>query len=117
MYRWRDEMYTEGINIGKAIKELRKARNITKEHLAEKTGISVSHLEKIEAGARRPGIDTYQKLLNILDADMVIHKEIETVQEKCAEKAQAILLSSTETQAVFMINILEAIAQNMELVT
>lgn len=110
-------MHTDGIDIGKAIKELRKSRNITKEQLAEKIGISVSHLEKIEAGSRRPGIGTYQKLLDILDADMVIHKEIETVQEKCAEKVQAILLSSTEAQAVFMTNILEAVAQNMQLVT
>ena len=50
-------MYTEGIDIGKAVKELRKSRNISKEKLAENIGISVSHLEKIEAGARRPGID------------------------------------------------------------
>ena len=54
----------EKMNIGEAIKELRKAQNITKEQLSEKTGISVSHLEKIESGARRPGIDTYHRLLN-----------------------------------------------------
>lgn len=105
----------ESINIGEAIKELRKEQNITKEQLAEKAGISVSHLEKIEAGARRPGIDTYQKLLKFLKAEMVIHKQIETVQEKCAAKAQEILLNSTESQAVFMMNILEALAQNFEL--
>lgn len=110
-------MRMEGINIGEAIKELRKAQNITKEQLAEKTGISVSHLEKIEAGARRPGIDTYQKLLSILNADMVIHKQMETVQEKCVVKAQEILLNSTESQAVFMMNILETIAQNFELMS
>lgn len=109
-------MHTEGIDIGKAVKELRKSRNISKEKLAENIGISVSHLEKIEAGARRPGIDTYQRLLNILDADMVIHKEIVTVQEKCAEKVQAILLNSTEAQAMFMTNVMEAMAQNMQLV-
>ncbi len=110
-------MHTEDVDIGKAIKELRKIRNITKEQLAEKTGISVSHLEKIEAGSRRPGIGTYQKLLNILDAEIFIHKKIETVQEKCAVKAQEIILKSTEPQAVFMTSILEAIAQNIELVT
>lgn len=110
-------MHTKGINIGEAVKELRKTRNITKEQLAEEAGISVSHLEKIETGARRPGIGTYQKLLRILNADMVIHKEIETVQEKCAVKAQEILLNSTEAQAVFMTSILEAMAQNIELVT
>ena len=42
-------MQTEGVNIGEAIRELRKKQNITKEHLAEKAGISVSHLEKIES--------------------------------------------------------------------
>ena len=110
-------MRTEGINIGEAIKELRKTQNLTKEQLSEKTGISVSHLEKIESGARRPGMETYQKLLNILKADMVIHKETETVQERCVEKVQEILLNSTETQAVFMTNVLESIAQNIELVT
>ena len=110
-------MHRAEIDIGKAVKDLRKSRNITKEQLAESIGISVSHLEKIEAGARRPGIDTYQRLLNILDADMVIHKEIETVQEKCAEKVQAILLNSTEAQAVFMTSVMETMAQNMQLVT
>jgi len=28
-------------------------------------------------------MDTYQKLLELLEADMVIHKKIETVQERC----------------------------------
>lgn len=31
-------------------------------------GISISHLEKIETGARLPGIETYQRLLRFLDA-------------------------------------------------
>jgi len=109
-------MQTEGINIGEAIKELRKTRNITKEQLSERIGISVSHLEKIESGARRPGMGTYQKLLNMLNADMVIHKQMETVQEKCAVKVQEILLNSTEAQAMFMTHMLEAMVQNIDLV-
>lgn len=110
-------MRMEGISIGEAIKELRKIQNVSKEQLAEKAGISVSHLEKIEAGSRNPGINTYQKLLNLLNADMVIHKQIETVQEKCAAKAQEILLGSTEPQAVFMVRMLEAMVQNIDLMT
>lgn len=58
-------------------------------------------------------MDTYQKLLNLLEADMVIHKKTETVQEKCARKVQEILLSSTEAQAIFMANMVEAMAQNI----
>ena len=41
---------------------------------------------------------------------------METVQEKCAGKVQAILLGSTEAQAVFMADMVEAMAQNIELV-
>ena len=47
---------------------------------------------------------------------MVIHKKFETVQEKCAGKVQAILLGSTEAQAVFMADMVEAMARNIELV-
>lgn len=109
-------MHKERINIGKAVKEFRREHNITKEQLAERLGISVSYLEKIEAGNKRPGMDTYQKLLDLLDADMVIHKQIETVQEKCAGKVQEILLGSTEAQAVFMAEMVEAMAQRIKLV-
>ncbi|AIM15133.1 hypothetical protein HW35_01485 [Bacillus sp. X1(2014)] len=35
--------------IGKAIKELRRDRNLTQEELAEKLGISKSYISKIEA--------------------------------------------------------------------
>lgn len=113
--RGKDEMHTERIDIGKAVKEFRKEHNTTKEQLAETLRISVSYLEKIEAG-RRPGMDTYQKLLDLLEADMVIHRQIETVQEKCAGKVKEILLDSTEAQAVFMTSIMEAVAQNIKLV-
>ena len=109
-------MHKEPINIGKAVKELRKERNITKEQLVERLRISVSYLEKIEAGSKRPGMNTYQKLLDLLEADMVIHKKFETVQEKCAGKVQAILPGSTEAQAVFMADMVEAMARNIKMV-
>ena len=93
---------------------MRKARDITRKELSERIGISVSHLEKIESGARRPGMDTYQKILEVLKIDVVMCNEIETVQEKCAAKAGKILLNSTEAQALFMTKILECMAQNIE---
>ena len=61
-------------------------------------------------------MNTYQKLLDLLEADMVIHKKFETVQEKCAGKVQAILLGSPEAQAVFMANVVGEMARNIELV-
>lgn len=109
-------MRTNSTNIGETIRLLRKAREISKSEMAEMIGISISHLEKIEAGTRRPGIDTYQKILKVVGADMVIRNGAETVQEQCAEKIEKILMKSTESQAVFMTKVVESMAQNMELV-
>lgn len=59
-------MRTDSTNIGETIRLLRRARNILRAEMAKEIGISMSHLEKIESGARRPGIDTYQKIFGLL---------------------------------------------------
>lgn len=68
--------------IGENIRKLREERQLSREILAEQTGISVSHLEKIENGLRNPGMKTYVKLMEILEG-----KETdcirETVQQEC----------------------------------
>ena len=110
-------MRVDSMNIGEAIRISRTMRNISRADMSEMVGISVSHLEKIESGARRPGIDTYWKILEILKVDMVIRNEMETVQEQCATKAQQILLSSTEAQALFLIRLLEFMVQNIGIMT
>lgn len=45
-------------DIGKIIRILRNERGMTREQLAERTEISLSHLNKIEAGIKRPSIIT-----------------------------------------------------------
>lgn len=107
-------MRTGSTNIGETIRISRKMRNISRTEMSEMLGISVSHLEKIESGARRPGMDTYCKILDILKVDMVIRNEMETIQEQCAMKVQQIMLGSTEAQALFLTRLLEFMEQNME---
>lgn len=70
--------------------------------LSEAAGISESHLKKIEAGSGRPGIDTYQKIIEILDKDMIAGNERDTVRGNCAARVREILMDSTEEQALFM---------------
>ena len=106
-------MYIENTNIGDMIRELRKARELSRKELSEMIGISMSHLEKIESGARRPGMDTYQRLLRALKAEVIMHDGIETVQEKCAVKAKAVFLKCTEKQALYLVRLLELQAQSI----
>lgn len=107
----------EGIHLGKTLGQLREAGGMSRKELAEAAGISESHLKKIEAGSRQPGIRAYERMMGILGADIVIRSEVRTVKGECAEKAQKILMDSTEKQAIFMVHMLESMAQGLALMT
>lgn len=62
----------EGTNLGVTVKKLRETKGMSRCELSEAAGISESHLKKIEAGTRQPGIRTYRKMIAVLDADIVI---------------------------------------------
>ena len=63
---------------------------------------------------RLPGIDTYRKLLETLEAEIVIMDKEKTVKGSCAAQIYAILQGSTEEQAVFMAEVMECMAQSLE---
>ncbi len=69
----------EGTNLGMAFKKLRETKGMSSVELSEAVGISESHLRKIEAGTRQPGIQTYQKMVAVLEADIVIENLTGTV--------------------------------------
>ena len=53
-------------NIGKKIKMLREQAGLTQEKLAEKSGISLDYLGKIEVCINKPGLKTILKIANAL---------------------------------------------------
>lgn len=110
------EMNQKGMDLGLTIRTLREEKGLTRVELSEAAGISESHLKKIEAGSRRPGIDTYQKIIGILGEDMIAENEGDTIRGNCADRMREILMGSTEEQALFMTGLLEYVAQNIGLV-
>lgn len=107
-------MCTNSGNIGGKIRELRVARRISKEELSRMAGISVSHLEKIEAGYRKPGIETYLKFMEAMKVDTVIRNENETTLEKCVVRVQKILMVSTDEKALYLTKMLEDMSENLD---
>lgn len=101
----------QGTNIGEAIRLMRESKGMTRAELSEAAGVSESHLKKIEAGGRQPGIHTCQKIVSALGMEIVIRNEEDTVKGSCIAKAQEILMNSTETQAIFMTCVMEAMAK------
>jgi len=54
-------------SIGKKIKFLREKRGITQEKLAEKAGLSLDFIGKIEVNINKPGLRSLIKIANALD--------------------------------------------------
>lgn len=54
------------IALGKQIKMLRENAHLTQEKLAEKSGISLDYLGKIEVNINKPGLKTLIKISNAL---------------------------------------------------
>lgn len=56
--------------LGRRIKVLREKAHLTQEKLAEKCGISLDYLGKIEVNINKPGLKTILKLANSLDVEV-----------------------------------------------
>ena len=52
--------------LGKRIKYLREFNNLTQEKLAEKTGLSLDYIGKIEVNINKPGLRALIKIANAL---------------------------------------------------
>ena len=53
--------------IGKRIKSLRKIKHLSQEQLAEKSGLSLDYIGKIEVKINKPGIKALLKISNALE--------------------------------------------------
>lgn len=95
-------------DIGRNIRKLRELRKISRLELSERSGISLSHLEKIENGLRSPGMSAYRKIMEILN-------EEQTIQEKCVAQVQKVILNSSEEQAIYLTKVLEYISENLDM--
>lgn len=56
--------------LGKKIRELRRAKGYTQQYLAELAGIDDKHLSKIENGIHEPTYKTLKKLSEVLEFDL-----------------------------------------------
>ena len=52
--------------IGKNIRNVRKAKKMRQEDLAEKTGLSVNYIGNVERGEKIPSLETFLKIVNAL---------------------------------------------------
>ena len=56
----------ERLRIGQRIKALRTEQKLTQGELAERAGLQLTHISRIEAGKYSVGIDTLSAIANVL---------------------------------------------------
>jgi transcriptional regulator with XRE-family HTH domain len=56
--------------LGARVREVRKARQLSQERLAEKVGVEPKQISRIEGGKSYPSIDTLEKIATELQVDM-----------------------------------------------
>lgn len=59
-------------SVGRRLVALRKKKGYNIRKVAELTGMNISSLSFIEQGKRQPQVDTLQRILKVLDAEMEI---------------------------------------------
>lgn len=63
------------MKISENLANLRRERKMTVRALAQATGLNISNISLIETGKRIPQIDTLIKILDALDAELMIRKK------------------------------------------
>lgn len=66
-------MYYDIVNSGERIKELRAARRMTRQQLAEQIGLSVDVLREIEAGVNGAKIDTLISIAELFHISLRVY--------------------------------------------
>ena len=108
-------MGSESTGLGLAVRSLWETKGMSRRELACAAGISESYLKKIENGHRNLGVETYKKIMEVVDADIAIRNSDGTVKGDCAARAHKVFLESTENQAVYLVQVLEYMAENMKM--
>ena len=68
--------------LGQRIKTLRKSKHLLQSELAEKVGIDVKYLSRLETGLSSPSLKTIEKLALSLNIDIKSLFEIPTTESK-----------------------------------
>ena len=97
--------------VGKKLKQIRKARGLTQEQLAELAGIHEKHISKLELGTYKPSFKTLNKVLSALDLEVdklgLSLKEVSVNDNPFYIKSMQILNSATEQELEFYYGLLK----------
>ena len=102
--------------IGKRIAELRKARGWTQEKLAEKVGISTTHMSHIETANTKMSLSTFVKLAAVLEVrtDELLYDGRDEERSTSIDFMTELLDDCTIQQVRIIEDIVKAVKQSLD---
>lgn len=99
--------------LGTRIKELRKAKGLSQDALAERVGIDSKHLSRLEVGGSFPSLDTLERLAQVLEVELKEFFEFAHLDEPKALKQTLTQLvrQLTEDQVRTAVKVLRALVR------
>jgi transcriptional regulator with XRE-family HTH domain len=101
--------------IGKRIRERRKLAKLTQEALAERAGIGIQHISKIENGSTKLSLPCLMSIANALGTtvDNLLMDNIEASKPDLACDAQSIFADCSATEILVMREVLIALKKGL----
>ncbi len=102
---------TNDNTFGKRLKQIRKAKGLTQEKLAELAGVHEKHISKLELGTYNPSYATLNKVLSALDLEIdkvgLNFKKVSADDNPFYIKSMQILNNATEDELEYYYGLLK----------
>lgn len=97
--------------IGQRIRKVRKAKRLSQEQLAERVGISTTHMSHIETGNTKLSIEVFAEICTVLEsrADELLFGVREVQTEQAVSDIVAVLSDCSPDELCFMADITASI--------
>lgn len=100
--------------IAQVIQDSRRKANLTQAQLAEKIGLSEKHISKIETGRYYPALDTFLKILDVLNltlGDFGLNRF--SVKYPNKQYLQKIIDNSSQKQIDTYVDVISALSKHI----
>ena len=101
------DLYEKKI-LAELIKRQRKKLSLIQEELAEKIDLSTQHLSKVENGHSIPSLETFLKLMQVLNIDLnLINPDIQLYKDERRTEIIRYIKTAADSEIKFILDILE----------
>ena len=102
--------------IGQRIRRVRKARGLSQEQLAEKVGISITHMSHIETANTKLSLPVLVSIAEELEVqtDMLLYDQLPQTTTIYANEVMEILDRCDAKQARIIVDILKTVKQSLD---